>query len=190
MSFTGPDGVDSSLASSTCDGPLSVGQSCQLSVEFTPQASGTRTATLPISSDDPAGPTLVPLSGTATQPGSAPPPGVSGQSGPSANRGLELIACQAVSKLVTRGHRRVRVTSRRCAAHPLSGTITSGGTGRATLSRGRLVYAAGIVVHRAGTSFVVLLTVRRALSRGRYTLTVSQKHGRKVTTERTTISLG
>lgn len=62
--------------------------------------------------------------------------------------------------------------------------------GRATLSRGRLVYAAGIVVHRAGTSFVVLLTVRRALSRGRYTLTVSQKHGRKVTTERTTISLG
>jgi hypothetical protein len=190
VSFTGPNAVDFSLASSTCDGPLSVGQSCQLSVEFTPQASGTRTATLQISSDDPAGPTLVPLSGTATQPGSAPSPGVSGQSGPAANRRLELIACQAISKLVTRGDRRVRVTSRRCAAHPLSGTITSGGTGRATLSRGRLVYAAGIVVHRAGTSFVVLLTARRALSRGRYTLTVSQRHGRKMTTEAMTISLG
>jgi hypothetical protein len=187
VAFTGPNAADFSLAASSCDGPLAVGQSCQLSVEFTPQASGTRTATLQISSDDPAGPTSVPLSGTATQGASAP--GTSGQSTPAGKPKLELIACQTVANLVKRGHRRIRITRQRCQAHPLSGTITAGGTGSATLSRGRVVYATGTVVHRTAASFVVLLTQRRPLRPGRYTLVVSQK-GRKATTKRITIKIG
>ncbi|NUP01958.1 MAG: choice-of-anchor D domain-containing protein, partial [Nonomuraea sp.] len=53
----------------TCGAALASGASCTVNVTFTPSATGTRTGTLSVASDDPAGPLTVALTGTG---GSAP----------------------------------------------------------------------------------------------------------------------
>ena len=48
----------------TCGTSVGAGGSCKFMVTFTPQATGTRTATLVIGDPDPTGPQMVPLTGT------------------------------------------------------------------------------------------------------------------------------
>ena len=48
LSFTGPDGADFIVESSTCGRSIPRGGTCQVGVGFAPQGSGTRTATLQI----------------------------------------------------------------------------------------------------------------------------------------------
>jgi uncharacterized repeat protein (TIGR01451 family) len=65
--LTGANLADFAVTPGTCGAiPVVLGQgdSCQLSVTFTPSAGGSRNATLAIASDDPGGPRLVSLIGT------------------------------------------------------------------------------------------------------------------------------
>ena len=50
----------------TCGSSLAVGASCTVSVVFTPTAAGTRTGTVTVGSNDPAGPLTLALTGTGT----------------------------------------------------------------------------------------------------------------------------
>ena len=63
ISVAGTDAGDFSIASNTCGSSLAAGQSCIVKTVFTPQASGTRTATLDISDDANCSPQQISLSG-------------------------------------------------------------------------------------------------------------------------------
>jgi hypothetical protein len=65
VTITGPNAGDFSLSSTTCSTsvPLPAGQSCAISVTFTPSGPGTRTATLNVGD-----PLMIPLSGAGAAP--------------------------------------------------------------------------------------------------------------------------
>ena len=194
LSLTGANPGDFVIGADSCIGGVDPGGSCQLQVYFTPQAAGTRSATLQITTNDYAnGPTEVPLSGTGAS-APAPPIGPTGSAG-SATQGsqppgrVELVSCASVSKTVTKkvkgNTRRVRVRQQKCSGKLVSGTIDltiGGGVNRATLSRGRVRYATGTDVQLSGGRSQLALTNLRPLRRGRYTL---RTRGRS-----TTITLG
>jgi hypothetical protein len=60
----GSNPSDFSVVSSSCTAPLAPGATCSISVVFQPTATGARTATLTVQSDDPTGPASAALSGT------------------------------------------------------------------------------------------------------------------------------
>ncbi len=64
-SIEGADPGDFSLSGTTC-GSVAPGSTCTASVVFAPQAAGSRTATLTLTSNAPSSPTSIPLSGTGT----------------------------------------------------------------------------------------------------------------------------
>ena len=58
-------GGDFAFVSSTCTAlPMAPSTSCTMDVTFTPTATGTRTGSMVISTDDPSSPLIVPLTGT------------------------------------------------------------------------------------------------------------------------------
>ena len=63
----GSDPGDFFVGSDGCLGVIATGASCSLTVRLAPQASGARSATLEIASNDPNGPATVALSGTGGQ---------------------------------------------------------------------------------------------------------------------------
>lgn len=67
---SGPFSVVSACGAAT----LSAGASCAVTISFSPTAVGASGGTLTISSDDPASPLLVPLTGTGIAPVAPPPP--------------------------------------------------------------------------------------------------------------------
>jgi hypothetical protein len=69
----GTDSADFQVASNTCGTAVAAGSTCAIGVTFTPQATGTRTASLTIASDALNGPHTVALKGTGT-PAQAPAP--------------------------------------------------------------------------------------------------------------------
>jgi hypothetical protein len=152
-----------------CRSPLGTAGSCTLEVHFAPQGPGVRSATLEISSDDPASPATVSLSGTG---GALPegPQGASGASGATGPKGaagpqgpageVELVTCR------TTGHGKKK--HKKCTTKLVSGPvkITRGGRARATLLRDGRVYA-------RGTSGVLRAT--RDVPAGRYTLRLSYR---------------
>lgn len=74
LSIGGANAGDFSVDSSTCGGSVAAGDSCVVDVAFKPSATGSRAASLEISSNDATSPSLVPLSGTGTQPAIAVAP--------------------------------------------------------------------------------------------------------------------
>jgi hypothetical protein len=186
-SFSGADPGDFFVGSDTCAGAVAPVSSCQLTVRFAPQASGTRSANLLIDTNTASSPTSVPLSGTG---GSLPqgPRGPQGQKGPQGARGpagmIELVTCRQVTKKVNGRTRKVQ----KCTGRLVSGTVkfTVSGNG-ATVSRNGIAYATGVSISSGhGRRELILTGLRRAL-RGRYVLTLRQHRHRRVSRRRVSI---
>ncbi len=171
------------IDASSCLSQVAFEESCQLIVRFSPQAQGTRTATLQVASNAAASPTVVTVMGTG---GTLPqgPSGAPGQSGATGQNGPAGAAGKQGPTAVYVCHRRkgrgkfviacfVRILS---APHALTS---------ATLTRGGVVYARtapGAIT--AGQQLV--LKARRRVSAGRYTLILISKSA----TTKQTITLG
>ena len=80
----------------------------------------------------------------------------------------------------------------RCTGRVVSGTVrftASAASDRVTISRGRVVYAAGLSVQLGGGQVELLLSPLRAVHEGRYTLTTRTQRGRHIRTRRATITI-
>jgi hypothetical protein len=194
LTFAGSDPGDFFVGSDGCLGPIATGTSCSLTVDFAPHATGARTATLQIASNDPNGPASVALSGTGGQlpqgaPGANGSTGATGPQGPAGK--VELVTCKTVTTLVKKKikgkTRKVKVPKQVCTAKEVSGTVkfttTKAGV-RASISRGRDVYASGTGVPTAAGSWQLVLSQRRSLRAGRYTLTLNTRRDGRSTTKR------
>jgi len=185
----GGDVHDFLITDDTCSQrTLTIGETCTVHVRFGPSASGDRRASLALSSNDLRSPLQIALQGTGGQlpPG---PPGAPGAPGPAtpatpagppatpaAPRRIRLVTCRSV-RVRVRGH---RIKRHRCRTRRIAGTatFTTGGTARASLTRGGVRYATG-TLHRG----VVVLHGRRRVRPGRYTLILrSRRDGRPVIT--------
>jgi hypothetical protein len=108
---------------------------------------------------------------------------------------VELI-CKSVTetaiKKVARKRHKARAQAINCTVVPSSGTVNSGGAGfaLATLSRGGVVYATGTSSKTVRGRLRLVLTELRPLLPGRYTLTLRQRHGRRLIVRRVTIAIG
>jgi hypothetical protein len=192
LTFGGADPQDFLLASDGCVGQVAVGSQCTLGVSFAPQRQGPRSATLEIIANSPAA-VDVPLSGTG---GPLPqgPPGATGPRGPAG--AIELVMCNTVTskRVVGKGAKRhtVHVRRQQCTARLVSGKITfmtTAAGARATVSRGRVVYATGVAVATGAGRLQLLLQDVRRIRRGGYELTLRTSHGRRSTTRRIAITV-
>jgi hypothetical protein len=79
-----------------------------------------------------------------------------------------------------------------CTTKVVSGVVKfkNGAADRATLSRGRVVFATGTSVSMGHGRTQLLLRYRRVLRPGRYTLTIKSRYGRGWRTSRQTITIG
>jgi hypothetical protein len=66
FTFAGADPSDFAVSSTTCGSTLAARKSCKVSLTFTPQATGKRSATLNVNDSDSSSPQPVALSGTGT----------------------------------------------------------------------------------------------------------------------------
>lgn len=192
VTFSGADPQDFAVSANTCLGPLATGATCTVGVTFAPQGQGARDATLSLASDDVAGPASVPVSGTGGPP-LAHPAGTPGTGGTSK---VERVTCTTVTKRIKRAGRektrRVKVITHVCRTKVLSGTVTlpSTATGeRASISRGRLVYASGIGVSIGTGRWQLTLTDVHPLRPGRYTLTLVRRRGHRTITTRLRVTI-
>ena len=97
-----------------------------------------------------------------------------------------MITCRTVVSRVN-GHRR---KVQKCTGRLVSGTIKfKTAARRATVSRGRIVYATGVSIPLGRGMMQLLLADLRPIRRGRYTLTERAGHGRQVSTWRTTLAI-
>jgi hypothetical protein len=196
LTFTGTDPQDYLITSNGCLGPIAPAASCQVGVDFVPQAQGARSASLLIASNDPNSPASVPLSGTGGQLPQGPP-GQTGATGPQGPAGkVELITCHTITKTVVRKvkgkRRKVHLTQKKCTGRVVSGTVSftiAGAAERATISRGRTVYARGASVSIGRGRSQLVLDDLRPLRRGRYTLTLTTRHGHRRLVARRTITI-
>lgn len=193
LSLTGADPGDFVVSASTCGAAVLAQASCQVSVRFAPQAIGARSATLQIADNDAGGPATVDLGGSGLPAPPSPPgasPGASASAG-STGGPIELLSCTVVRSHHVRA-RRARRTRRptardRCAGRAIAGTITitaSGGAVRASLSRGRTVYAIGTSVPLGHGRSELILERLRDLRPGPYTLTLTRHRGRRTVISR------
>jgi Glycine rich protein len=190
--FNGSNPGDFVVESSTCGGTLVVGDSCTLEVAFAPQGQGARAAALVVLSN--AANASLSLSGTGGSLPAGPtgPTGSSGATGATGPRGpagkIELVTCKTVIKKV-KGHRR---KVQQCTGRLVSGTVkfrTSGLSDTATLTRGRIVYAAGTSITITNGERQLLLQRLRPLRGGRYTLTLRRHAHPRWSTRRLTITI-
>jgi hypothetical protein len=185
LSFTGSNPGDFFVSSNSCLGAVAPGESCQIGVSFAPQGEGPRSASLQILSNDYAdSPLLEPLSGTG---GALPrgPRGPAGARGPAGK--VELVTCRTV-KTKVHGHRR---KVKKCSARIVSGPVrfTTTAADRVTVSRGRVTYATGTSVELRPGVQQLLLSCRRRLRPGRYTLKAHTGHGLGTLTTGSTITI-
>ena len=165
-----------------CQAPVSPAGSCVLAVRFAPQAAGPRAASLTLQTNAATQPPPVTLSGTggALPEGPAGPqgdtgavgatgvggaPGAAGAIGPQGLAGkngvVRLVTCRTVRR---NGRRR-----KRCTTKNVSGPVTLTTPARAVIARRGVVYATGSAV-RAGNGWRLMVTGRRTIAPGRYTL--------------------
>lgn len=206
----GTDPGDFAVAAETCAGrSLAFGQSCTISVRFTPAATGARTASITVADNEPSEHLTIALTGTgvaasagptgstgptgptgatgATGPtGAAGPTGATGTTGPRGPAGLDgqviLVTCTTTTKTVN--HKPKKTTKCTSRPVPTPTTFTSTSIERATLGRHGFVYATGTA--RKGR---VVLHATRALSAGRYTLTLVSGRGRHAVVRRMAVEL-
>jgi hypothetical protein len=155
---------------------VSLGQDCAIGVTFKPSATGERHAHISLTDNEPT-PSQITLSGTgvassagpAGAAGSTGSKGATGATGPAGPSGeVELVSCKAV-----RLHGK---TVQSCTAHLTTAALTIASAGArfaTTLSRGGVVYGSGETIV-LGRTTQVLLTPRRAITKGTYTLTLTR----------------
>lgn len=167
--FGGSNPDDFIVGSDTCHAPIGPSSSCTVLVRFAPQAQGTRSATLTVSSSAPASP-LISLQGTAGPlpqgpRGAAGPPGKAGQ--------IRLVTCRMLTVKV-RGH---KVRRRRCTTKVITGAVkfTVASAAHVSLVRRGVLYATG-TTGRAG----FVLHARRPVGAGRYTLRLRYRRGHRL----------
>jgi sugar lactone lactonase YvrE len=180
--------VDDFLIShDTCSGAtLWTGDTCAIDVRFGPiatSATNGRSAALTLTSNDLGSPLSITLQGTGGQLPQGPP-GKAGATGPRGPAGeIELVTCRAVTK----GKGKHKKTTQKCTTKLTSKPVkfkTAADVSSAVLSRGAVVYATGSAI-RAGDSTKLLLTPRRKIRDGSYTLKLT--HGRDHQRETITI---
>jgi hypothetical protein len=156
LSFAGADPDDFIVGSDGCLGALAPGTSCQLTVNFTPRAQGSRTATLDIASNAPNGPATVSLSGTGggLPQGPAVPQGAQGVPGPA---GTVVCRNAAIAHVL-------------CSIEFAPGSVTAARRAAFTIRHANRVVARGTLALRPGR---IANHDVRGLRRGRYTLTIT-----------------
>ncbi len=185
MRVAGDDPDDFVVSADTCSHTtLAIGATCTVRVRFSPSASGARQAKLAVSSNDPAAPLEVALDGTGEAPRQAP----AGPAGPAGEAGAAGAAA-AAPPAATKAELRVSVcrtvkAHRRCATRRVIGATLPGSAASASLIRGAVVYATGSV--RAGR---LVLSARRAVPAGSYTLKLRYRRAGRWTTARQAISI-
>ncbi|MGA9286569.1 MAG: choice-of-anchor D domain-containing protein [Solirubrobacteraceae bacterium] len=212
----GPDASDFTIpgGDDACEGhTLAVGVDCFVGVRFTPAAAGPRSATLTLgaSNSNPT-PATVALKGTGVAPNSGPAgtdgamgltgstgltgatgaTGLTGAVGPAgptgANGEVELVTCRSAGASTSHGHSATHGKSMRCTTKLVAGPVkftTIGTATRAALSRDGAVEATGVVSGRGGHT--LLLSASGQLKAGRYTLSLTGRHGRRRTS---TVTIG
>lgn len=193
-----PANAEFTIPSDACAGrTLAFGQSCTISVTFTPSTTGLKEATVTLPDNEPAGSTEIKLTGTGVtsamgfkgetgpkgETGARGAVGATGATGPRGPEGqVDLVTCTTSTQTVK--HKPKKVT--RCTSRQVSSpaTFTSDGEERASLGRHGFVYATGTVSHGR-----VLLHADRVLPSGRYTLTLVSGHGRRARVRRMAVEL-
>lgn len=165
-----------------CLQQVAVGSSCEVGVRFHPQAAGTRTAALMLLTNAARAPRPVSLAGG------------SGVSAGARNHRhhVELITCETIRGSATVERHTLADRVRACTGRRLSGTVKFSPVGdavHAKLTRGRLVYAVGTRVATSHGRSQLLLTTRRAIKPGVYTLILRHRHGHRWVTRRLRITL-
>jgi hypothetical protein len=101
--------------------------------------------------------------------------GAQGATGPQGPAGkVELVSCKSVTTGTGKKKKTVQKCTTRLTSSPVKFTTTGVATA-AVLSRGGVVYATGTAT-RSGNQTRLLLTPRRRLVKGRYTLTLARRH--------------
>jgi virginiamycin B lyase len=166
----GRNAGDFLTAADNCSGNLiNPGHSCTIKVLFGPQASGSRAATLSVTSDDPLSPLVIGLSGAGSR------------SLVGAPKSARTITCKTSTRTAIRKvhgrRRRVRVRSARCSGMAVA-AMGRFSVARATVSRGAAVFATGTGTRTRKGALRLTLAVRRTLRSGGYALSLRyrQRH--------------
>jgi Kelch motif/Collagen triple helix repeat (20 copies) len=235
----GTDSGDFAITADSCvERKVSTGQSCTISVRFTPSTTGVREATIALT-DNEFSPTGIALSGTGVAANSGPtgPQGPTGAQGPAGSQGsagaqgpagpegatgqtgtqgpvgmigpqgatgaaglqgpagpagatgargpagqLELITCQRVKK---KGNGKIVQTCKTATGNSPIKFTTKGLKIAAVLSRGSVTYATGLAIG-SGVTTQLLVSPRRTVGKGHYTLTL-KRAGKQL---RETVAIG
>ncbi len=180
---------DFMIDSSGCLGEVAFEASCELTVRFAPQGTGTRTATLRIAGDMGAGPTTIALSGTGGDLPQGPQgdPGTSGAKGDPGTSGAKgepgaKGAKGSRGRVGPRGAQGPQGLTATYVCHPrrrhgsfreacyVSVRSASASAKKATLERDGVVYASGTFAAASAHAGGLRLTASRKIARGRYTL--------------------
>ena len=171
---------------SSCSGPVAGGTPIDTSTAGAHTFTVTATDNLGQSTSSTANytvvsPTSSPTSSPTGSQGSTGPRqsiGSTGPAGPAPKNGeVELVTC----KSVTTGRGKNKKTVQKCTIKLTSSPVTittTGGSVKAVLSRGKIVYATGSAVV-SGKHTKLLLTPRRSIGNGTYTLTLTHGHKRR-----------
>ncbi|HSY40131.1 MAG TPA: choice-of-anchor D domain-containing protein [Polyangia bacterium] len=214
-SLEGADATDWTIDGDGCAGrTLRFGQSCTVSLLFTPSLEGSREATLKLTDDEPAQasgtsltgigvatshgpqgsqgpegkqgaggaagaqgePGAVGATGTAGAAGSTGATGAAGTKGATGQRGpagrAELVLCTSMPA-------KHGALLQHCEAKPSANPFKFTGRGRklaVSLYRGGRLFVKGFALSAADGKTQLLLGPLRALPRGRYTLTIENRH--------------
>lgn len=193
------------LIDDRCQQAVPATSSCQIGVRFSPQAHGASSATLTLLTNAPTAPAPVALSGTGGQLPQGPA-GINGTNGTSGTNGtngqpgkpgaagkVELITCKTTTKIVKHNGHKVHVKQQKCTGRLVSGTVkftATGASARASISRGRVIYATGASLPNGHGGSQLVLTELRPLGRGRYTLTLRIRQHRGWITRQVKITIG
>ncbi len=152
------------------------------------------------SSSGPAGSAAAPgptgATGAAGSQGAIGSQGAAGPQGPAGENGeVELVTCATVTKTVTRTlhgvKKKVKVTRHVCSTKMVSGpvTFTTASVDRAVISRLGIVYATSTALRNGGRTRLIL-SRKRSLRPGHYTLTLTttRQHHHHTTRQTVTIS--
>ncbi|MBV9803025.1 MAG: choice-of-anchor D domain-containing protein [Solirubrobacterales bacterium] len=178
---------------------LSAGASCSFDIRFAPSLTGTRTATVTVvgatlgnpypaltltgigSAPDPIVPTASSPPSTPGTP-SAPAASTTATTGSTAPQGawdqFVLVTCRPAAKPRTRAAHTVEL--QRCTGRRLTRSVNLAPdqvTAQATISRGRVVYAAGSAISSGARRWQLRIHRLRALRPGVYTLTLGTGRG-------------
>jgi hypothetical protein len=162
--ISGPNAAEFAIGSNACTAPVPAGGSCAIALNFLPGASGTRNATLTVSSDAAGSPNSVPLTGNGTIAAPQPvttttiiqqiPAASAVSQGPAAPVGLPDLSGPRLTLTLPKGGAKL-------AGSGITFTLKSDETGLATVG--------GSIGQRGSSRLFKLRTASRTLTKNRST---------------------